>query len=184
MKPQEMKLEFIRLRADGQSYDKIAEALHISKATCTAWERELKSNITSLQQKRLNELYDAYGMAKEARIRRIGDTLRRLDDALMSADLTMMAPEKLLDFKLRYTQALKEEFVGLTPPPAFEEGGTPEEVRAAFTDVYARIRRGDITAEQAGQELKALSAMLVAYQDTETKNRIDAIDTIISGRRA
>lgn len=56
MKPQEMKLEFIRLRAEGQSYDKIAEALHISKATCTAWERELKADISRLQQEQLNEL--------------------------------------------------------------------------------------------------------------------------------
>ena len=54
MKPQEMKLEFVRLRAEGQSYDKIAEALHISKATCTAWERELKADITRLQQEGLN----------------------------------------------------------------------------------------------------------------------------------
>lgn len=184
MKPQEMKLEFIRLRAEGQSYDKIAEALHISKATCTAWERELKAEISRLQQEGLNELYSSYGMAKEARIRRIGDTLRRLDDALSEVDLTTIAPEKLLDFKLKYAQALKEEFTGLTPPPAFEQGGTPEEVQAAFTDIYTRVRRGDITADQAAQEAKTLSAILTAYQAVETKERVDAIDAIINGRRA
>ena len=107
MKPQEMKLEFIRLRAEGQSYDKIAEALHISKATCTAWERELKADISCLQQEQLNELYNSYGMAKEARIRRIGDTLRRLDDALSEVDLAAIAPEKLLDFKLKYPETGK-----------------------------------------------------------------------------
>lgn len=184
MKPQEIKLEFVRLRAEGQSYDKIAEALHISKATCTAWERELKADITRLQQEGLNELYHSYGMAKEARIRRIGDTLRRLDEALQEVDLSTIAPEKLLDFKLKYSQALKDEFTGLTPPPAFEQGGTPEEVQAAFTDIYARVRRGDITAEQAGQELKALTSLLQAYEAVETKERVDAIDAMISGRRA
>ena len=184
MKPQEMKLEFIRLRAEGQSYDKIAEALHISKATCTAWERELKADISRLQQEQLNELYTSYGMAKEARIRRIGDTLRRLDDALREVDLTAIAPEKLLDFKLKYAQALKEEFTGLTPPPAMDNGGTPEELQAAFADIYARVRKGDITPEQAGQELKALTSLLTTYQAVETKERIDAIDAMISGRRA
>ena len=184
MKPQETKLEFVRLRAEGQSYDKIAEALHISKATCTAWERELKADITRLQQEGLNELYTSYGMAKEARIRRIGDTLQRIDTALEEADLTTVAPERLLDFKLKYTQALREEFTGLTPPPAMEAGGTPEEVQAAFTDIYTRVRRGDITADQAAQEAKTLSAILTAYQAVETKERLDAIDAIINGRRA
>ena len=184
MKPQEMKLEFIRMRAEGQSYDKIAGALHISKATCTAWERELKADITRLQQEQLNELYSSYGMVKEARIRRIGDTLRRIDEALEEADLSTVAPEKLLDYKLKYSQMLKDEFTGVTPPPAFDQGGKPEEIQAAFTDIYSRVRRGDITAEQAGQELKALSLLLSAYQAIETDERIDAINTMISGRRA
>ena len=184
MKPQEMKLEFIRMRAEGLSYDKIAEQLHISKATCTSWEKELKAEINQLQQEALNGLYTSYGMAKEARIRRIGDTLRRVDEALASADLTEIAPEKLLDFKLKYAQALKEEFTGLTPPPAMDNGGTPEELQAAFADIYARVRKGDITPEQAGQELKALTSLLTAYQAVETKERIDAIDAMISGRRA
>ena len=184
MKPQEMKLEFVRLRAEGQSYDKIAEALHISKATCTAWERELKTDISRLQQEQLNELYSSYGMAKEARIRRIGDTLRRLDDALSEVDLTAIAPEKLLDFKLKYAQALKDEFTGLTPPPTFTGRGEPQEIQAAFMDIYERVRRGDITAEQAGQEAKTLSALLTAYNAVETKERVDAIDAIINGRGA
>lgn len=184
MKPQEMKLEFVRLRADGQSYDKIAKALHISKATCSAWEREFKADISRLQQEGLNELYQSYGMAKEARIRRIGGTLQQIETALQSADLSTMPPERLLDFKLKYAQALKEEFTGLTQPPTFTGRGEPKEVQAAFMDIYERVRRGDITAEQAGQELKALTSLLQAYEAVETKERIDAIDTMISGRRA
>jgi len=184
MKPQEMKLEFVRLRAEGQSYDKIAEALHISKATCTAWERELKTDISRLQQEQLNELYSSYGMAKEARIRRIGGTLQQIETALQSADLSSMPPERLLDFKLKYAQALKDEFTGLTPPPTFTGRGEPQEIQAAFMDIYERVRRGDITAEQAGQEAKTLSALLTAYNAVETKERVDAIDAIINGRGA
>ena len=184
MKPQELKQQFVELRAGGQSYSKIAEALHISKATCTAWEKELKADITRLKQEALNELYTSYGMAKEARIRRIGDTLRRIDSALQEADLSTIAPEKLLDYKLKYSQALREEFTGTSAPPAFEGGITPEELKAAFADVYERVRRGDITADQAGQELKALAAMLTTYEAVDTKGQIEALDAIISGRRA
>lgn len=184
MKAQDTKREFIRLRAEGQSYDRIAEALHISKATCSAWEREFKADISRLQQEGLNELYQSYGMAKEARIRRIGGTLQQIETALQSADLSSMPPERLLDFKLKYAQALKDEFTGLTPPPTFTGRGEPQEIQAAFMDIYERVRRGDITAEQARQEAKTLSALLTAYNAVETKERVDAIDAIINGRGA
>lgn len=183
MKPQDMKLDFIRMRAEGLSYDKIAEQLHISKATCTSWEKELKTEINQLQQEALNGLYTSYGMAKEARIRRIGETLQSIDTALASADLTQVAPEKLLDFKLKYAQALKGEFTGLTPPPDFPKGGTPEEIQAAFTDIYQRVRKGEITAEQAGEEIKALTSILQAWTAVQAKERIDAIDAMLGGRK-
>ncbi len=43
------KAEFIKLRAEGKSYSFIAETLHISKSTCTSWERELKDQIAQLK---------------------------------------------------------------------------------------------------------------------------------------
>jgi len=42
MKPQENRLEFIRLRAEGNSYTSISKELNISKDTCSRWEQELK----------------------------------------------------------------------------------------------------------------------------------------------
>jgi len=67
------------LRAEGKSYSAIAEQLHISKSTCTAWERELKDNIAELKQEQLEELYNSYFMTKEARIRKLGDTLENIN---------------------------------------------------------------------------------------------------------
>lgn len=67
LKPQETKTEFIRLRAEGRSYSYIADTLHISKSTCTEWERELKAQIAELRQEQLNELYSSYAMTKEAK---------------------------------------------------------------------------------------------------------------------
>ena len=183
MKPQETRAAFIEMRAEGQSYQKIAEALHISKSTCTAWERELSESIAKLKQERLNELYTEYGMTKESRIRRYGDTLAQINEALEAVDLTQVAPEKLLDFKLKYMQALKAEFAGLSAPVNVEDG-SPESVLAAFADIYSRVRNGEITDEQASIEAKALASILQAYNAVETKARIDALDAIVSGRGA
>jgi len=88
LKPQEQKAEFIRLRAEGRSYSYIADTLHISKSTCTAWERELKNAIAELKQEQLNELYSSYYMTKEARIKKLGDTLDSINTALEGADLS------------------------------------------------------------------------------------------------
>ena len=184
MKPQEMKTEFIRLRAEGKSYSAIADTLSISKSTCTAWERELKGEIAQLKQEQLNELYSAYMMTKESRIKRLGDTLRGIEAALAEADLTQIAPEKLLDFKLKYAQALKEEYIGQSAPVTLDSGADPKEIASALADLYARARTGEVSAEQAGLEGRALDALLTASNAAEVKGRVDALDAIITGRGA
>ena len=182
MKPQEVKTAFVEMRAQGNSYSKIAEALHISKATCTAWERELKDQIAALKQEQLNELYNNYFMTKEARIRRLGDTLNGINDALAGTDLTELPPEKLLDFKLKYAEALKGEYTSTTTPYQFSERIEPKEILAALGDLLSRIRAGEITTEQASRESLVLGNLLKAYEASETKARIDAIDAIVGGR--
>lgn len=90
MKSQETKTEFIKLRAEGKSFNHIAETLHISKSTCSAWETEFKDAISELKQEQLNELYDAYFMTKETRIKKLGETLNEINNALTNRDLSKL----------------------------------------------------------------------------------------------
>lgn len=110
MKETKDKEAFIIARAEGKSYSKIAGDLKISKGTCTKWERELKSEIDELKKERLEDLYTAYHMTREARIKALGDTLERINDTLGKADLEAIPPEKLLSLKLKYERELKEEY--------------------------------------------------------------------------
>ena len=82
MKSQEQKTNFIRLRAEGRSLRAIEAEIGVSKSTLSEWEKELRAEVERLRGENLEELYSSYGMAKEARIRRIGETLRRIDSAL------------------------------------------------------------------------------------------------------
>jgi len=182
VKPQEQKNEFIRLRAEGKSYSVIAEALHISKSTCTAWEQELKTQIIDLKHEQLNELYNSYYMTKEARIKKLGDTLANINIALNNADLATIPPEKLLDFKLKYIEALKGEYTGGGTPYKFSENIKPHEILAAFGDLLNRIREGEVTAEQASRESLIISNLLKAYDIIELKTKLDALETIVGGR--
>ena len=183
MKPQKQKTEFIMLRAEGKSYSAIAEQLHISKSTCTAWERELKDNIAELKQEQLEELYNSYFMTKEARIRKLGDTLENINTALEGVDLSTVAPEKLLDYKLKYMEALKEEYTGNTQVYRFCDEVRPQDIVAALRDLLNRVRAGDITPEQANRESSVIVNLLRAYDIVEVKAKLDALEAIMGGRR-
>ena len=102
MKPQELKQEYIKLRIEGKSYSFISEQLHISKSTCAKWEQNLFAEIDELKRAKLEELYESYSMTKQACIKKLGDTLEKINEALAKADFSTVDPTKLLDFKLKY----------------------------------------------------------------------------------
>lgn len=183
MKPQEQKNEFIKLRAEGWSYSYIADTLHISKSTCTAWERELQNAITELKQEHLNELYDSYAMTKEARIKNLGRTLDNINNALDGADLSQIPPEKLLDYKLKYTEALKNEYIGSGKAYQLNKGNVEaRDIVQAYGDLLARVQAGEVSTEQARRESAVLANLLKAYDIVEVKAKLDALGAILEGR--
>lgn len=182
MKPAELKKEYIRLRAEGKSYSSIAEQLHISKATCTKWERELSEQIGELKRAELAELCESYSMSKEARIKRLGDTLEKINEALEKTDFSTVDPAKLLDFKLKYTEALKGEYIG-TKPALELDNIDAKDIVAALGDLLNRVRAGEVTTEQAQKESLILSQLLKAYDTVEVKAKLDELEAIIGGRQ-
>lgn len=183
MKAQDQKMEFIRLRAEGKSYSAIADILHISKSTCTAWEREFKEAIAEFKQEKLNELYQAYFMGKEARIKRLGETLNTINATLEKMDFSEIAPEKLLDFKLKYFEVLKSEFSGMGQPFQFVKNRIePKDIVEALGDLLNRIRAGEVTVEQANKESVVIASLLKAYDLVEVKAKLDALESIVESR--
>jgi len=182
MKPTELKQQYVLLRADGRSYDYIAKELHISKSTCFNWEKELGEQIAQLKKEMLNGLYDTYGMKKESRIKQLGETLNKVDEALEAADFNEVAPEKLLDFKLKYTEALQKEYI--SPEPAFklQDNINAKDIVAAFGDLLNRVKAGEVTTEQASKESLILSNLLKAYETVEVKAKLDVIEATLERR--
>ncbi len=182
MKPQDQKQTFIELRAENKSYSSIAKTLRISKATCTAWERELKKQIAELKREQLAELYETYYMTREARIKRLGDTLTSINRALSKCDFTKIAPERLLDYQLKYIEALKEEYVPFEQGYQFDNGISPLSLMEALADLLSRIQAGDTTTDQAARETLVIANLIKAYDVIEIKKRLDALDAIVGGR--
>ena len=182
MKPAELKKEFIRLRAEGQSYSAICEKLHIAKATCTKWERDLADKITELKRAELAELCESYSMSKEARIKKLGETLEKINAALDNVDFNTVDPVKLLDYKLKYTEALKTEYIG-TKPALEVDDISAKGILAALGDLLNRVRAGDITTEQAQKETAILTQLLKAYDTVEVKAKLDELEALIGSRQ-
>ena len=183
MRPQEDRVKFVQMRAEGKSYDYIAKALSMSKSTCQEWEQQLKEAIADLKREQLAELYEQYHMTREARITRLGDTLASINDALDNVDLSTVPPERLLDFKLKYTEALKEEYIALTPGRDLGKDFNAHDVLNSIGDLLDRIRAGEVTAEQAGRESMVFANLLKAYDAVAIQPRLDALEAIIAGRQ-
>ena len=182
MKPNDQKNEFIRLRAEGKSYTAIGKELSISKATCTAWERELKAEIAEKKKEQLEEMYQAYYMTREARITKLGQALESIEDALSKADLTQVSPEKLLDYKLKYMEALKQEFIDTTPAIPLDDTFNPRDIIVVMADLLKRIRNKETNLDQASREIMVITNMLKAYEAVELKAKLEALEDLVGGR--
>lgn len=182
MKPQEQRDRFIVLRAEGKSYSAISKELGISKSTCTDWERKFEQEIADRKAEQLEQLYSSYFMTKEARIKNLGDTLSQIDGALATADFSDTAPEKLLDYKLKYTQALKEEYIPTERSRAVPEEISPAALMELLRDLLERVRAGEVDTAQANRESMIISNLLKAYEQTELQEKLDALEAMIGGR--
>ena len=117
-----------------------------------------------------------YYMKKDARIRQLGNTLKRIDAALEAVDLKEMSPKELIDYKLKFTAALKEEY---TAPAEPISNITANTLLEAIKDLLNRVRAGEVTAEQANKESIIINNAIKAYEQTEIKEKLDALEAAI-----
>jgi len=117
---QELKTQFIELRAKGLSYQKIAKRLKVSKSTLANWSAELEGEIASLRAMELEALYERHYLTKESRIKLLGDQLRDIQAELKTRSLDQVSTEKLLEMELKILQALQMEHVEVRPLSDYE----------------------------------------------------------------
>ena len=174
----EKKTKFIQLRAEGQSYSKIAAAIDISKSTCTRWNKELKAELAKRESETLQQLYNQYGATRYARIKATGETLNKIEKAIARKNFDSVPLEKLLQLKLKYIEALKAEYQPITNRKEIQEI-TPQSIVEALRELLQAIRAGEISENQAEQETKLITALLKAMQDLEAAEKESPNITIV-----
>ncbi|MDX4012676.1 helix-turn-helix domain-containing protein [Aliarcobacter skirrowii] len=99
MEPNNKQMEFITLRADGLSFDKIAKQLKISKATLIQWSKLFEDNIKELQFLAMVEIKKQFSHSIKSRYEVLLKQLDKIDNAILNADLTEESLKDLIQLQ-------------------------------------------------------------------------------------
>lgn len=155
MKDRDTQLAFIKARSEGKSYSTITKELGIAKATCTSWEKTFKEEIATMKREQLEELYTAYSMKREARIKELGTILQAIDKAIAKKPLDILPAEKLLDLRLKYARELKAEY---EEPAEVETDNTLDGLLEQYNQLYLDSKAGKYSPADIKAQLSILDA--------------------------
>lgn len=117
-------------------------------------------------------------MLKDQRIVSLGSTLNKVDKAIQEADFSSVDPAKLLEIKLKYQDALKNEYI---PLDRDAQAMDTQAILKELSLLIDRIKSGEIGEKEAGIELKALSTALSAYDKTVLEDKMDNLKEALEG---
>lgn len=152
---------FIMLRAGGDSYRTIAKKLRVSRSLLSKWEGELGERISEAKRDRLEAVYCQYGMYKEARIKSLGERLKRIEEELDKRDLSDVPSEKLLDLSLKYRATLKEEY---SPVNTGAQESLTESIKETVEILTTRIKSGELETNSLKTETASLLSLVKAKE--------------------
>ena len=136
--------EFIILRAQGWSFDRIAKKLKTAKQTLINWSGTYSVEISHLKALELEALQEQYFLTKEGKIKLLGEAVKKLKTELDKRDLSDVPTAKLYELLDRYHELARGE-VGEVEPD-FRDEMELEEAKAkggTVTALLASVRRKD-----------------------------------------
>ena len=96
----EKRLEFIKLRGLGDSFDSISAAIGVTKKTLIAWSKKYKQEILEVKGKALEYVIEEYDLAKSGRLKIIAEEIIRIDTELDKRGFTNISTSILIRMKL------------------------------------------------------------------------------------
>ena len=109
MKENNIKEQFIDLRAKGTSYSKIAGKLNVSKKTLITWGKEFRTEIHNLKGIEIEALREKYHLNNELRLEIFGKMLDNIRKELDKRDLSGIPTVKLLVIFIKYLNYARTE---------------------------------------------------------------------------
>ena len=103
------KKQFIHLKGEGVSYDKIAKKIKVSKPTLIKWNSEYSFYINKLKEINCDELLNQYKMTKEMRIQYLCKELQKAWGQFDKATYDEMNKKEIILVIEKLHKILKEE---------------------------------------------------------------------------
>ena len=91
--------EFIILRADGVTFDKIATTLKTSKSTLIKWSRLYQNEINDIQFESMVKIKEEYEHTKINKYKILLEQLQKVDDAILNKNLADTSLKELFLIK-------------------------------------------------------------------------------------
>ena len=188
----ELKAQFIELRAKGWSYRKLAARLRVSKSTLSNWAVELEEEIARRKAMELEALAEQFYLLKEGRIRLLGGILKKIRKEVLSRDFSEVPTERLLELLLKFEEALQKEYVEPKPLSGAElaalkdKPGTNLDSAAIAEELGGLLRRyqaGLLDTGEAGRELALLMAVLKAQDQAVLERKLERLEAVLEQRR-
>jgi transcriptional regulator with XRE-family HTH domain len=101
--------QFIELRAAGQSYNKIAKRLGVSKSTLIDWSREFCNEITNAKAFAIESIREDYMLAREHRMRILGTQLSKLTKEMLKRELDEMPTWRIYDMQRKVISEIAKD---------------------------------------------------------------------------
>lgn len=102
----EVQQQFIELRAKGNSYDRIASKLSVSKGTLIEWSKQLSVELGNQISLETDTKLEKYKIAKIHQLEIYGTQLIKIRQEIEKRDLKDVPTPKLVDMQLRLLNAV------------------------------------------------------------------------------
>ncbi len=100
------KNEFLSLRAQGLSFDKISEKLKIHKKTLIRWNKERTNEVNLLKESAFESMMESLQVSTKNRIKMLADELNKINDALTNRNYSNYRVTDLLGYKMKFLSEL------------------------------------------------------------------------------
>ena len=109
----EVQDQFVELRAKGNSYDRIAKTLGVSKATLLKWSQDLSLEINNERNVAMDAIYEKHKLAKQHQMEMLGIQLGKVRKELEKRDLSEVSTDKLVTMQLKLLDAINSSGVNV-----------------------------------------------------------------------
>lgn len=102
MQTLDTKNRFIELRAQGLSYDKIANLLSVTKQTLITWSKESRCELSNLKKIERDSWLERLELTEKHRLEKLSFMLKKMYDELLKRDFSTIPTEKLSELLIKY----------------------------------------------------------------------------------